>query len=55
MAVLVGKKAPTFTAKALVNGGDIVEKFSLDEYLGKKYIVLSGTFYLYLYFTVRLH
>lgn len=40
MAVLVGKKAPTFTAQAVVNGDEIVEKFSLDDYLGKKYIVL---------------
>ncbi|RLD11787.1 peroxiredoxin [candidate division KSB1 bacterium] len=40
MSVLVGKKAPSFTAQAVVNGGDIVENFSLDNYLGKKHIVL---------------
>ena len=40
MAVLVGKEAPTFTAQAVVNGGEIVEKFSLDDYLGKISIVL---------------
>ena len=40
MSVLVGKKAPTFTAQAVVNGKDIVEKFSLDDYLGKKHIIL---------------
>ena len=39
MAVLVGKKAPKFNANAVVNGGEIVENFSLDQYLGKKYVV----------------
>ena len=40
MAVLVGKKAPSFKAKAVVNGGEIVENFSLDQYIGKKYVIL---------------
>ena len=40
MAVLVGKKAPEFTAQAVVNGGIIEEKFSLNQYLGNKYVVL---------------
>ena len=39
MAVLVGKKAPAFTAPAVINGGEIVEGFSLEQYLGKKYVV----------------
>jgi peroxiredoxin (alkyl hydroperoxide reductase subunit C) len=39
MAVLVGKKAPSFKANAVVNGEEIVENFSLDQYLGKKYVV----------------
>jgi peroxiredoxin 2/4 len=39
MAVLVGKKAPDFSAHAVINGGEIVEGFSLQQYLGKKYIV----------------
>lgn len=43
MAVLVGKKAPPFKAPAVVNGGEFVEDFSLDQYLGKKYVV----FYFY--------
>jgi peroxiredoxin 2/4 len=43
MAVLVGKKAPSFSAKAVVNGGEIVENFSLEQYLGKKYVL----FYFY--------
>ena len=40
MAVLVGKKAPSFSASAVVNGGEIVENYSLDQFLGKKYVVL---------------
>ena len=40
MAVLVGKKAPSFKASAVVNGGTIVNDFSLDQYLGKKYVLL---------------
>ena len=43
MAVLVGKKAPSFKAAAVVNGGEMVEDFSLDQFLGKKYVV----FYFY--------
>ena len=39
MAVLVGKKAPQFSAQAVVNGSEIVEGFSLEQYLGKKYVV----------------
>jgi len=39
MSVLVGKKAPIFTAPAVVNGGEIIEGFSLEQYLGKKYVV----------------
>ena len=39
MAVLVGKKAPSFKAQAVINGNEIVENFSLDQYLGKKYVV----------------
>ena len=40
MAVLVGKKAPSFSAKAVVNGGEMVENFSLDQYVGKKNVIL---------------
>lgn len=39
MSVLVGKKAPVFRAKAVINGNDITEDFSLDQYLGNKYVV----------------
>lgn len=43
MAVLVGKKAPVFKAPAVTNGGTIVDDFSLEQYIGKKYVV----FYFY--------
>jgi peroxiredoxin (alkyl hydroperoxide reductase subunit C) len=43
MAVLVGKKAPSFKANAVVNGSEIVANFSLEQYLGKKYVL----FYFY--------
>lgn len=39
MAVLTGKKAPSFKAQAVVKGGEIVDNFSLDQYIGKKYVV----------------
>ena len=36
---LVGKKAPLFKAHAVVNGGDIVSDFSLEQYIGKKEVI----------------
>lgn len=39
MAVLVGKNAPKFSARAVINGNEIVENFSLDQYLNKKYVL----------------
>jgi peroxiredoxin (alkyl hydroperoxide reductase subunit C) len=36
---LVGKKAPHFRADAVTEGGDFVEDFSLEQYLGKKYVI----------------
>ncbi len=40
MGVLVGKKAPQFSAAAVLNGSEIVEGFSLDQFIGEKYVVL---------------
>ncbi len=40
MSVLVGRKAPSFKATAVVNGGEIVKDFSLEQYLGNKYVIL---------------
>lgn len=37
---LVGKKAPVFKAQAVVNGGDFVADFSLEQYIGKKDVIL---------------
>jgi peroxiredoxin 2/4 len=39
MTNLVGKKAPTFNASAVINGGEIVDNFSLEQYLGKKHVI----------------
>ncbi len=40
MGVLVGKKAPQFTAAAVINGEEIVEDFNLSQYQGKNYVIL---------------
>lgn len=39
MTSLIGKKAPAFKASAVVNGGEIVSDFSLEQYVGKKYVI----------------
>ncbi len=39
MGVLVGKKAPLFEADAVINGGEFVEKFSLEQFIGKKHVI----------------
>jgi peroxiredoxin (alkyl hydroperoxide reductase subunit C) len=39
MSVLVGKKAPVFNSKAVLNGNEIVESFSLEQFEGEKYVV----------------
>src|SRR5215213_9158975 len=36
---LVGKKAPSFKASAVIDGEETVKNFSLDQYLGKKHVV----------------
>jgi peroxiredoxin (alkyl hydroperoxide reductase subunit C) len=37
--MLVLKKAPSFEAAAVINGDEIIENFSLDQYLGDKYVI----------------
>ncbi len=37
---LVGKKAPAFTTQAVLEGKKIVENFSLEQFIGEKYIIL---------------
>jgi alkyl hydroperoxide reductase subunit AhpC len=39
MSVLVGKQAPNFSAPAVVNGEEIVEGFSLEQFKGEKYVI----------------
>lgn len=39
MSVLVGRKAPVFRATAVVNGSEIIPDFSLETYVGKKYVL----------------
>jgi peroxiredoxin 2/4 len=39
MSVLVGKKAPIFHAEAVINGGEFVEDFSLEQFIGKKHVI----------------
>ncbi len=39
MSTLVGKKAPSFKATAVINGNDFANDFSLDQYIGKKYVL----------------
>ena len=36
---LVGKKAPQFSTGAVINGEEIVDSFSLDQYIGKKNVL----------------
>lgn len=40
MSVLVGKKAPSFSASAVINGNEIVGNFTLEQFRGKKYVIL---------------
>jgi peroxiredoxin (alkyl hydroperoxide reductase subunit C) len=40
MAVLVGQQAPKFSAAAVLNGSEIVDNFSLEQYIDNKYVIL---------------
>jgi peroxiredoxin (alkyl hydroperoxide reductase subunit C) len=39
METLIGKKAPLFKAKAVVNGNEFVENYTLEQFIGKKEVV----------------
>ena len=39
MGTLIGNKAPLFKAKAVVNGNEFVEGFSLEQFIGKKDVI----------------
>ena len=36
MSILIGKKAPSFSAQAIINGSEFVQNYSLDQFIGKK-------------------
>lgn len=40
MAVLTGREAPDFEVDAVVGGNEMVEKFTLSQFRGSKYVVL---------------
>ncbi len=40
MAVLTGKKAPLFTSPAVIKGGELIDAFKLEDYIGKKYLIV---------------
>lgn len=40
MTTLVSKKAPDFKVTAVINGGEIVQNFSLKQFWGQKYVLL---------------
>lgn len=39
MCTLVGKKAPVFKATAVINGNDFTKDFSLEQFIGQKYVL----------------
>ena len=39
MSILVGKKAPSFTAQAVINGNEFVKQYSLDQFVGEKPVI----------------
>ncbi len=39
MITLIGKKAPVFQASAVIDGGKIINNFSLEQFIDKKYVV----------------
>ena len=40
MSSLVGKKAPLFKAQAVINGQDFIKEYSLEQFIGKKPVIL---------------
>ena len=36
---IVGKKAPHFSCTAVADGGDFIENFSLEQFIGKKNVI----------------
>ena len=42
---LVGGLAPKFKANAIINGEESIQDFSLDQFIGKKYVILFLTYH----------
>ena len=40
MPTLIGKQAPSFNTKAVIEGKKIIDNYSLDQFIDKKYVVL---------------
>tara|TARA_Y100000589_G_scaffold92572_1_gene87455 strand:- start:1748 stop:2380 length:633 start_codon:yes stop_codon:yes gene_type:complete len=40
MSSLVGKKAPLFKAQAVINGQDFIKEYSLEQFIGKKPVII---------------
>ncbi len=40
MSSIVGKKAPLFKAQAVINGQDFIKEYSLEQFIGKKPVIL---------------
>ena len=40
MSILVGKKAPKFSATAVVNGKSVERNYNIEQFIGKKYVLL---------------
>src|ERR1043165_5845614 len=40
MITLIGKKAPSFKTNAVINGLEIIQDFGLDQFIGKKNVIL---------------
>ena len=52
MRSLIGRQVPKFSAAAVVNGHEIVDNFSLEQYKGNKYVVFSSIRWLYILFVL---
>ena len=40
MSLVIGKKAPKFSATAVINGDTVVRDYNLEQFIDKKYVVL---------------
>ena len=52
MPTLIGKQAPSFNTKAVIEGKKIIDNYSLDQFIDKKYVVLFFTQKIFLEFVL---